>query len=320
MRSDMFPNGCPIDSTYHIQNGNFRTCGQIVAVSLAQGGPSPSLLEECVYNTLINPDLDMMKLSIQEHLSKNEKNIVEMIRQDIKGNQDIILDNGYTGLIDDEHVDEIVESVMISLISKRILYLKEFVRGLSLYGIDDLLSKAPGLCKSFFVQGLIQDTIDANYLFSCMQPDYSDHGSSRRALEERVVDNMQDFLNNIEDNTITGYSAPVAWNYDEEDASKEKPSDDPPEEKFETPDVTVQGMMMWLTGQKHVPLNGRKMVIMIYFDHECKTRDPKHTICFPLVGACGMQITFPVAHMVDPSEFHTNLLLAYSKSQAFGKP
>ena len=86
---------------------------------------------------------------------------------------------------------------MISLISKRILYLKEFVRGLSLYGIDDLLSKAPGLCKSFFVRGLIQDTIDANYLFFCMQPKYSDHGSSRRALEERVVDSMQDFLNNI---------------------------------------------------------------------------------------------------------------------------
>ena len=62
------------------------------------------------------------------------------------------------------------------------------------------------------------------------------------------------------------------------------------------------------------------MVIVIYFDHECKTRDPKHTICFPLVGACGMQITFPIAHMVDPSEFHTNLLVAYSKSQAFGKP
>ena len=47
-------------------------------MSLAQGGPSPSLLEECVYNTLINPDLDMMKLSIEKHLSKNEKKIVEI--------------------------------------------------------------------------------------------------------------------------------------------------------------------------------------------------------------------------------------------------
>ena len=319
MRSDMFPNGCPIDSTYHIQNGNYRTCGQIAAVSLAQGGPSPSLFEECVYNTLVNPDIDMMKLNAEEHLCNNEKKIVDMIKHDIKGNQDLILDNGYTGLVDDEHIDEIVGSVIISLVSKRILYLKEFLRGLSLYGIDELLSKVPSLCKPFFVQGLIQDTIDSNYLFSCMQPEYSDPGTSRRALEERVMDNIQDFLNNIEDNKVIGYSAPVAWNYDDEDGDKEKLLDDVPE-KFETPDVSVPGMMMWLTAQKHKPLNGKEMVIVIYFDHECKTRDPKHTICFPLVGACGMQITFPIAHMVDPSEFHTNLLVAYSKSQAFGKP
>ena len=118
------------------------------------------------------------------------------------------------------------------------------------------------------------------------------------------MDNIQDFLNNIEDNKVIGYSAPVAWNYDDEDGDKERLLDDAPE-KFETPDVSVPGMMMGLTAQKHKPLNGKKMVIVIYFDHECKTRDPKHTICFPLVGACGMQITFPIAHMVDPSEFHT---------------
>ena len=99
MRSDMFPNGCPIDSIYHIRNGNFYTCGQIIAVSPAQVGLSPSLLEDCFYNRLINPELDIMKLSIKEYLSENEKKIVEMVRHNIKGNQDIILDKGYKGLI-----------------------------------------------------------------------------------------------------------------------------------------------------------------------------------------------------------------------------
>ena len=121
-------------------------------MSLAQGGPSPSLFEECVYNTLVNPDIDMMKLNAEEHLCNDEKKIVDMIKHDIKGNQDLILDNGYTGLLDDEHIDEIVGSVIISLVSKRILYLKEFLQGLSLYGIDELLSKVPSLCKPFFVR------------------------------------------------------------------------------------------------------------------------------------------------------------------------
>ncbi|CAB4011627.1 HEG-like 1, partial [Paramuricea clavata] len=168
MRSAMFPDGCPVDSTYHIQNGNFRTCEQIAAVSLAQGGPSPSLFEECVYDTLVNPDIDMMKLNIDQHLTKSEKELVNKIRNDIKGNQDKILDYGYTGVIDDGHVDEIVRSIVVSLVNKRVLYLKEFMQGLALYGIDELLKKAPGLCKYYFVQGLIQDNIDANYLFSCM--------------------------------------------------------------------------------------------------------------------------------------------------------
>ena len=45
MGREMFPDGSPTDSTYHVQNGNYRTCGEIVAVSLAQGGPPPCFLE-----------------------------------------------------------------------------------------------------------------------------------------------------------------------------------------------------------------------------------------------------------------------------------
>ena len=40
MRSAMFPNGAPVDSAYDIQNGNFRSCGEIAATSIVQGGPA----------------------------------------------------------------------------------------------------------------------------------------------------------------------------------------------------------------------------------------------------------------------------------------
>ena len=48
MGREVFPDGSPTDSTYYVQNGTFRTCGEIVAVSLAQGGPPPCFLEQCV--------------------------------------------------------------------------------------------------------------------------------------------------------------------------------------------------------------------------------------------------------------------------------
>ena len=44
IKTCMFPNGSPIHSTYHVQNGNFRTCGEIVASSIAQDGPAAFFL------------------------------------------------------------------------------------------------------------------------------------------------------------------------------------------------------------------------------------------------------------------------------------
>jgi len=58
----MFPNGSPVHSTLLIQNGNFRTVGEIVAASLTQNGPPPCFLEEAVYNTLVNPNVDLRSL------------------------------------------------------------------------------------------------------------------------------------------------------------------------------------------------------------------------------------------------------------------
>jgi len=38
--SVIFPNGQPVDSTFHVHYGNFKACGELVAASIAQGVPS----------------------------------------------------------------------------------------------------------------------------------------------------------------------------------------------------------------------------------------------------------------------------------------
>jgi hypothetical protein len=40
----LFKDGVPVNSTHHVQNGDFRTCGEMAAASLAQGGPPPCML------------------------------------------------------------------------------------------------------------------------------------------------------------------------------------------------------------------------------------------------------------------------------------
>ena len=69
MGREMSPDGSPTDSIYYVQNGTFRTCGEIVAVSLAQGGPSPCFLEQCVYESM-SKSIDMISIE-ESDLTKN---------------------------------------------------------------------------------------------------------------------------------------------------------------------------------------------------------------------------------------------------------
>jgi len=57
-------------------------------------------------------------------------------------------------------------------------------------------------------------------------------------------------------------------------------------EEYQALDGSPAGVLGWLTGQKHRPVNGEQLTVMEYFDHDCKEREPKHTICFPEDGVC----------------------------------
>lgn len=87
----MFPNGSPINSTFHIQNGNVSACGQIIATSLAQGGPAPSFLDESVYNIMVDPDVDVKKLD-EKHLTENDLQLIQSIRVIVIMRQSSIMD------------------------------------------------------------------------------------------------------------------------------------------------------------------------------------------------------------------------------------
>ena len=70
------------DSTYHVQNGNYRTCGEIVAVSLAQGGPPPYFLEQCAYGSMLN-SVDMVNIQEAELTIKEQKLLNDVRLQEL---------------------------------------------------------------------------------------------------------------------------------------------------------------------------------------------------------------------------------------------
>lgn len=323
MSREMFPEGTPIHSSHNVQNGAFRTCGEIVAASLAQGGPAPKFLETCSYEAMINK-VDMCSIQ-DEHLTKSELKLLADIAKDFANYSDLIIDCGYTGVVDENHVNDIIRSMKVSFVARRKIYMQEFMVGMNLYGLADLIKVHPALCMPLFVIG-DPDNVDANYLFSLLKPNLSKKGTSRRAVEEQMMDFMQDFIFSFEDKQISGHEAAFAWNYqhvDEQIPEFLQQANDLPAadtEQMQCASADVKGLMGWLTGMKSKPISGSTPEISVMFDHDCMERNPCHSICYPVVGACGRTITLPVHHMQSEKEFNEVFAMAYFMGQAFGRP
>ena len=301
----LFKDGVPVNSTHHVQNGDFR-------------GPPPCFLDGCAYNSIFT-ETDLTNVD-EKDLAEKEKITLANIRLDCTKHSDFIIEHGYTGIIDQKFIQDIVNSLKVRFVSDRMLYMQEFKKGQDIYGLGDLIQRNPDVCRPFFVKDFKKDLVpDADYLFSLMEPIFSEEGSTKRVIEESIMDYIQDLLIALEDTSVSGYSAPVAWNYDESQNDPSTPAEDA-EGLFETADMSVGGVIGWLTGQRHKHVSRKeKPTITINFDHECLLRNPNHKICFPLIGACGRELTIPVLHMSKAENFKELFVMAYCKGQSFAK-
>lgn len=236
-----FPEGNPIFSTNDIHNGNYKVIGEIAAASLAQGGPAPGFFAPCVFDSLVNSDVDFTAdtSELEKNLTESELQVVNGIRQgELTANNDIILEHGYTGPITRNCVESIIGAVVVSMLSRRLLVLKEFSKGLGLYGLADIVSKYPAAARSLFVMGK-QKPVDADYLLSVLKPQYSPNQSSRRSKEENIMDHFQDFIVSLEDEKIVGYSEALDWKTEVDEQSLGTNENDEQEERYSVQSVFI---------------------------------------------------------------------------------
>ena len=177
--------------------------------------------------------------------------------------------------------------------------------GLNSYGLGNILQIHPDTCKGFFVRGVQNDAVDANYLFSIIQPKFSEPGRIRKE-KESMMDFLQDFLFQLEDTpNLPGNSEESSSCEDTDNAcassgnvedmarcadtnsegkdsraissgnviagcnEDNRATEDPDEERPVVTDYTPAGIMGWLTRQKHKPLDGKPLKITMIFDHDC---------------------------------------------------
>lgn len=204
-------------------------------------------------------EMDMMNVG-EEHLTAKENQLLTEVRSDGQKHTDLVIDNGYTGAIKDEYLEAIIRSLKVSFVSRRCLYMKEFMLGLSSDYPKSTCLSAP-LCHGDLKKDV---TPSADYLFSFLEPHFLQEATSRRCFEEDIMDYFQDILSECETGNVVGHQTPVAFNYKEEiEETGDGGTDQDENEVFERPSVSVPGVMGWLTGSQHKPISGGNFEIAV---------------------------------------------------------
>ena len=171
--SCVFPERAPTDSMLYVHNGYFRICGEIAFISLVNGGPPLCFFEENVYKMLCDPNsVDLQNLSMKEHLTSKEVEKMTYIENNPTEHREYIIENRYTGFISPSNINDIIGTVLVSIVTKRLTYLEEFYTGLELLGFGLILKINSELLKPIFVAQV--EEVDANFLVASIKATFSE--------------------------------------------------------------------------------------------------------------------------------------------------
>ena len=238
---EMFPNGAPIDSMLNVHNGWFRICGEIVVVSLVNGSPPPCFLDESVYRMLVDlQSVYIQNLNISKHLTSSEIEFIKEIEKEPAHYKDVIINNEYRGVISHSNLSDIIGTMLISIVTKRLVYLKEFFLGLELFGFGSVLKNNVELLKELFV--FTDNEVDANFVESVLTANFSATGTKRWKGEELIIDYFQDMLISLEDGKVSGQSEPLAYLHGDKGIEGSIEFEDDTVASETTPDLSPAGI------------------------------------------------------------------------------
>ncbi|MEQ2297234.1 hypothetical protein AMECASPLE_032715 [Ameca splendens] len=158
-------------------------------------------------------------------------------------------------------------------------------KGMELFLVNQMTANAE-TCRPPFVPGMITKP-DADVIMMNCHPQYSEKGTSRERTEWKIINFLQDFLEELEisDGEMASATAEVSES------------------------LAVEDVLQWMTGQAHIPIlpnEKQHFKITLKFDHECWERLGDHSTCYPVVNACTCTVIFPV-HLTTYSDFRKTM-------------
>ncbi|KAJ4927343.1 hypothetical protein JOQ06_015076 [Pogonophryne albipinna] len=321
---------------YHKEH--FKTAGEIMAVSIVQGGPPPNFFREWCYGYISTGEMDRDSISKEDVTDPELSQLMEEVEiaepEAMYDLLDRITACGYSGPATWERKEEIIKAIILHSSVRILPMLQQICSGMKLYGLCEMIVQQPHNFRDLFVPGLHQKP-DAEFLMGAISPVFSELGSLRRQRESRIINFLQDFIQNIEDEeeekscVVEERGTPVKItesDLDDGDSRETESTGEPArdeEEMKEQYKITVGCFLQWLTGQAHVPITSterERFKILIEFDHDCSVRYGTHTVCFPVVNACSNSITFPTRHLGSYPEFLSIITQAVMSSREFSLP
>ncbi|XP_049318755.1 G2/M phase-specific E3 ubiquitin-protein ligase isoform X2 [Astyanax mexicanus] len=290
----------PRYSLTDFDNGMYRTVGEILAVSLAQGGPAPTFFSPWSYYYLCNGQINPTTLNSDAVADVHLRGLIDQVEKStehsIEDLSDEILNCGYTGTISIQNKELIIRAVILHAVLRLQPMLEQLREGLQLYDLLSLLRQYPDICQPLLVPG--EDVkVSAEFVMASICPQLSDKGSTRHQIELELINFLQDFL----------YEAEV------EDQGHG-------EEKEGPHSITPARFLQWVTGQGHIPLlpsEKKDFAVTVKFNHDCNADFGIHNICYPVVSACAKRIVLPVRHIKSYDQFKSILLEAFYLGQEF---
>ncbi|KAJ4936910.1 hypothetical protein JOQ06_001495 [Pogonophryne albipinna] len=257
-----------------------RTVGEILAVSLAQGGPAPAFFSPWTYSYLCSGRINQKVLNSDSVADVQLRELIDQVESatehSIIGLSDEILNCGYTGNVSIPNKDAIVRAIILHAVLQLQPMLEQLREGLQLYGLLSLMSQ----CRVCHLPSIL--------------PQLSDKGTTRHQVELEMMNFIQDFLYEAEDHGHV--------------------------DKDGLHPITPATFLQWITGQGHVPLlpsEKKDFAVVIQFNHDCSADFGHHSVCYPVVTACAKTITLPVRHMRPYDKFKNILTEAFQLGQEF---
>ncbi|KAI2645966.1 G2/M phase-specific E3 ubiquitin-protein ligase [Labeo rohita] len=126
-----------------------RSAGEIMAVSLAQGGPPPFFfLHEWCFQYLCSGDYDSIQIW-------NSPLLIEKVNStdDLSELTDEILSCGYTGKLSADMKSNTIRAIVLHSTMRVVPTLDQLRKGLQLYDFRNVMEMHPDLCLPLFVPG-----------------------------------------------------------------------------------------------------------------------------------------------------------------------